>query len=117
MPLDIVRSHLSSAELAFLSACHSAELTDKSTADEALHPTAAMQYCRFRRVIWMLWAMAVEGGPELAKSFYKSLSSSEGKKTTAHRRSAQVLRIAVQKLRQKREATLEGCMNVVYFCA
>ena len=52
--LDIVRSQLPSAAFAFLSACHSAELTDKSIADEALHLAAAMQYCGFRSVIGTL---------------------------------------------------------------
>ncbi|KAH8995854.1 hypothetical protein EDB86DRAFT_3077422 [Lactarius hatsudake] len=42
--LDIVRSHLSTAEFAFLSACHTAELTDGSSADEGLHLAAAVQY-------------------------------------------------------------------------
>ena len=42
--LDIVRSRLPTTEFAFLSACHTAELTDGSIADEALHLTAAMQH-------------------------------------------------------------------------
>jgi CHAT domain-containing protein len=115
--LDIVRSHLPSAEFAFLSACHSAELTDKSVADEALHLAAAMQYCGFRSVIGTLWAVSDEDGPELAKSFYKSLSSSEGKKTPPYRRTARALRNAVQKLRRNRRVTLERWVNFVHFGA
>lgn len=38
--LDIVRSRLPSAEFAFLYACHTAELTEESIADEGLHPAA-----------------------------------------------------------------------------
>ena len=49
--LDIVRSRLPSAEFAFLSACHSAKLTEQSIADEALHLAAAMQYSGFRSVV------------------------------------------------------------------
>ncbi|KAH9970258.1 hypothetical protein BJV74DRAFT_889671 [Russula compacta] len=45
--LDNVRHRLPTAEIAFLSACHTAELTDESAADEALHLTAAMQYSGF----------------------------------------------------------------------
>jgi CHAT domain-containing protein len=48
---DIVRSELPDAEFAFLSACHTAELTDESTADEVLHLATAMQFCGFRSVI------------------------------------------------------------------
>ena len=42
--LDIagVRSRLLSAEFAFLSACHTAELTEDSIADEGLHLSAAV---------------------------------------------------------------------------
>jgi CHAT domain-containing protein len=49
--LDIVRSQLPNAEFAFLCACHTAELTDESIADEVLHLAAAMQFCRFRSVV------------------------------------------------------------------
>jgi CHAT domain-containing protein len=115
--LDIVRSQLPSAEFAFLSACHSAELTDKSIADEALHLAAAMQYCGFRSVVGTLWAVVDEDGPELAKSLYKSLSSGEGNKTPAYMGSAQAFRNAVQKLRRKRGVSLERWVNFVHYGA
>ncbi|KAH9952665.1 CHAT domain-containing protein [Russula dissimulans] len=67
--LDIVRLQLSTAECAFLSVCHAAEWTDKDTADEALHLTAAMQYCGFRSVVGTLWAMADMDGRDLAGQF------------------------------------------------
>ena len=56
--LDIVRSRLPDAEFAFLSCCHAAEITEDSVADEALHLTAAMQYCGFRSVVGTMWEMA-----------------------------------------------------------
>ena len=115
--LEIVRSQLPTAEFAFLSACHSAELTDRSIADEALHLAAAMQYCGFRSVIGTLWAVVDEDGPEVAQHFYKSLSSSEGKKTPAYMRSARALRNAVQKLRRKRGVSLERWVNFVHYGA
>ena len=59
--LAIVRSRLPAAEFAFLSACHTAELTEGSIADEGLHLAAAMQYCGFRSVIGTMWAMAEIG--------------------------------------------------------
>jgi CHAT domain-containing protein len=119
--LDIVRSHLPSAEFAFLSACHSAELTEQSIADEALHLAAAMQYSGFRSVVGTMWAVVDDDGPELAKHFYKTISSNQGKNVPAYRRSARALRNAVQKLRQKgkqkRAVSLERWVNFVHYGA
>jgi CHAT domain-containing protein len=75
--LDVVRSQLPDAEFAFLSACHTAELTEESIADEALHLAAAMQFCGFRSVVGTMWAMADIDGPDLARDFYGSLFSNE----------------------------------------
>ncbi|KAF8266583.1 hypothetical protein EI94DRAFT_1584812, partial [Lactarius quietus] len=55
--LEIVRSGLPTAEFAFLSACHTAEITKGSLADEGLHLAAAVQYCGFWSVIGTMWAM------------------------------------------------------------
>ena len=71
--LNIVRSHLPTAEFAFLSACHTAELTEGSAADEGLHLAAAVQYCGFRSVVGTMWAMANQDGPDVAKYFYQSM--------------------------------------------
>ena len=49
--LAIVRSQLPAAEFMFLSACHTAELTEDSVADEGPHLTVAMQYYGFRSVV------------------------------------------------------------------
>ncbi|KAI9444133.1 hypothetical protein H4582DRAFT_2126044, partial [Lactarius indigo] len=75
--LDIVRSRLPDAEFAFLSCCHAAEVTEESIADEALHLTAAMEYCGFRSVVGTMWEMADTDGRDLAKSFYKLLFSNQ----------------------------------------
>ncbi|KAI9445638.1 CHAT domain-containing protein [Lactarius psammicola] len=53
--LEIVRSHLPTAEFAFLSACHTAEVTEGSVVDEGLHLAAAVQYCGFRSVVGTMW--------------------------------------------------------------
>jgi CHAT domain-containing protein len=55
---DIVGPELSDAEFAFLSACHTAQLTEECLADEVLHLTAAMQFRRFWSGVGTLWAMA-----------------------------------------------------------
>jgi tetratricopeptide (TPR) repeat protein len=119
--LEIVRSQLSAAEFAFLSACHTAELTEGSVADEGLHLAAAMQYCGFRSVVGTMWAMADTDGADLSKHFYKTLFSGNSKAgrngVPYHERSARALQIAVKKLRRKRGITLERWVNFVHYGA
>jgi tetratricopeptide (TPR) repeat protein len=114
--LEIVRSHIPAAEFAFLSACHTAEITEGSIMDEGLHLAAAVQYCGFRSVVGTMWAMVDEDGRDLAENFYKALfSNSRG--TPYHERSAKALRFAVKKLRRKRRITLERWVNFVHYGA
>jgi CHAT domain-containing protein len=114
--LEIVRSHIPTAEFAFLSACHTAEVTEGSIMDEGLHLAAAVQYCGFRSVVGTMWAMADEDGRDLAKHFYKALfSGSRG--MPYHERSAKALRFAVKKLRRKRQIALERWVNFVHYGA
>jgi CHAT domain-containing protein len=115
--LDIVRSQLPHAEFAFLSCCHAAEITEESVADEALHLTAAMQYCGFRSVVGTMWEMADTDGRDLAKSFYRSLFSSRETSVPYYERSAEALRDATQKLEGKRGITLERWVNFVHYGA
>ena len=115
--LDIVRSRLPDAEFAFLSCCHAAEITEDSVADEALHLTAAMQYCGFRSVVGTMWAMADTDGRDLAKSFYGSLFSSRETNVPYYERSTHALRDATQKLRRKRGMKLERWVNFVHYGA
>jgi hypothetical protein len=97
--LNIVQSRLPDAEFAFLSCCHAAEITAESVSDEALHLTAAMQYCGFRSVVGTMWEMADTDGRDLAKNFYKSLFSRRDSSVPYYERSAEALRDATQKLR------------------
>ncbi|KAI9509759.1 CHAT domain-containing protein [Russula earlei] len=114
--LDLIRSPLPAAEFAFLSACHTAEMTEGSIADEALHLTAAMQYCGFRSVVGTMWGMADDDGPELVKQFYKSMFSSKRAGTPYYERSARALRDAVRRLRKNR-VPLERWVNFVHYGA
>ncbi|KAI9509750.1 CHAT domain-containing protein [Russula earlei] len=114
--LDLIRSPLPTAEFAFLSACHTAEMTEGSIADEALHLTAAMQYCGFRSVVGTMWGMADDDGPELVKHFYKSMFSRKQDGTPYHERSARALRDAVRRLRKNR-IPLERWVNFVHYGA
>ncbi|KAH8991524.1 CHAT domain-containing protein [Lactarius akahatsu] len=117
--LEIVRSHLPTAEFAFLSACHTAEFTEGSVVEEGLHLAAAVQYCGFRSVVGTTWAMADEDGRDLAEHFYKALFSDPKREqgTPYHERSAKALRFAVKKLRRKRQITLERWVNFVHYGA
>ena len=117
--LDIVRSRLATAEFAFLSACHTAEVTEGSVADEALHLTAAVQYCGFRSVVGTMWAMADMDGHGLVEDFYMSTFSKEGSGASVpfYERTARALRDAVKKLRRKEGVTLERWVNFVHYGA
>ncbi len=117
--LEIVRSHLPTAEFAFLSACHTAEVTEGSIDDEGLHLTAAVQYCGFRSVVGTTWAMVDDDGRELAEHFYKALFSTSRREQGIpyHERSAKALWFAVKKLRRKRWITLERWVNFVHYGA
>ncbi|KAH9057576.1 CHAT domain-containing protein [Lactarius vividus] len=114
--LEIVRSHLPTAEFAFLSACHTAEVTEGSLDDEILHLAAAVQYCGFKSVVGTMWAMVDEDGRDLAEHFYKTLFSSS-RRVPYYERSAKALRVAVKKLRKKRRITLERWVNFVHYGA
>ncbi|KAI9444107.1 CHAT domain-containing protein [Lactarius indigo] len=115
--LDIARSRLPDAEFAFLSCCHAAEITENSIADEALHLTAAMQYCGFRSVVGTMWEMADTDGRDLAKTFYKSLFSNQETSVPYYERSARALRDTTRMLRGKRGITLERWVNFVHYGA
>ena len=117
--LAIVRAQLPSAEFAFLSACHTAELTEGSVADEGLHLAAAMQYCGFRSVVGTMWAMADTDGEDLSKYFYKALFADKADQIGVpyYERTARALQIAVKRLRKKRGVTLERWVNFVHYGA
>ena len=122
--LDIVRSRLPAAEFAFLS-CHTAEFTERSSAEEGLNLAAAVQNCGFRSVVGTMWAtpMANQDGPDLTKHFYKSMfpkkekGKEKGVPVLHYKRSAGALRDAVKKLRKKRGITLERWVNFVHYGA
>ena len=116
--LDVVRSRLPSAEFAFLSAGHAAELTSGSVDDEGLHLTAAMQYCGFRSVIGTLWKMVDMDGAFMAKAVYSSIFSIHlNQGVPYHERSAKALQYAVRRLRQIRGITFERWVNFVHYGA
>ncbi|KAI0250748.1 TPR-like protein [Lactifluus subvellereus] len=114
--LRIAKSHLPTAELAFLAACHTAELAEDGTPDEVLHLTAAMQFSGFRSVIGTMWAMADEDGKDLSEHFYSKMFA-PGVQSASYERSARALRHATQKLKTKKGISLERWVNFVHYGA
>jgi CHAT domain-containing protein len=76
--VDLMQARLPNADLAFLSACHSASINVNSTPDEAIHLAAALQFCGFRSVVGTLWAMADIDGPDIAEDFYRYMFRKQG---------------------------------------
>ncbi|KAH9955994.1 hypothetical protein BC827DRAFT_1386171 [Russula dissimulans] len=107
--LEIVRSQLPTAEFAFLSACHTAEITEESIADE--DSTSPPQF------IGTMWAMADIDGPDLAGHFYSSVFSNRRGGIPHFERTAEALRDAVRRLRRKKNMTLERWVNFVHYGA
>ncbi|KAI0252093.1 TPR-like protein [Lactifluus subvellereus] len=114
--LRIAKSHLPTAELAFLAACHTAELAEDGTPDEVLHLTAAMQFSGFRSVIGTMWAMVDEDGQDLSQYFYKKMFAA-GAQVASYEKSARALRHATQKLRTEKGVSLERWVNFVHYGA
>ena len=118
--LEIVRYQLPAAEFAFLSASHTAELTEGSVADESLHLAAAMQCCGFRSVAGTMWDMADTDGADLSKHFYETVFSDNLKASQNgvpyYERTAGALQISLKKLRE-RGVTLERWVNFVHYGA
>ncbi|KAN0141123.1 CHAT domain containing protein [Lactarius tabidus] len=115
--LEIVRADLPTAEFAFLSACHTAEVTEGSIIDEGLHLAAAVQFSGFRSVVGTMWAMVNEDGRDLAENFYKVLFLNSRRGIPYHKRSAKAPRFAVKKLRKRRRITVERWVNFVHYGA
>jgi CHAT domain-containing protein len=98
--LELIQAKLPNAELAFLSACHSAE-GGFITPDEPIHLAAALQFCGFRSVVGTLWAMHDEDGPTISKEFYKHMFRYPGNKAD-FRDSAEALNVAIRAMRKNR---------------
>ena len=117
--LDIVQSQslLPNAEFTFLSACHTAEITEESIVDEVLHLDAAMQFCGFRSVVGTMCAIADIDGRDLASDFYRSVFSDGSQGSRYYERTAEALRDSVKNLRGKGGITLERWVNFVHYGA
>ncbi|KAH9057174.1 CHAT domain-containing protein [Lactarius vividus] len=116
---DIANSRLPPAEFAFLSACHTAELTDGHDPTEGLNIAAAMQYHGFGSVVGTMWDMVDNDGGDISEPFYRYLLACGGEShdVPLGERSARALRDAVQVMRRKKGMTLERWVNWVHYGA
>lgn len=125
---DIIRLRLLGAQVAFLSACSTAEFDvrragNKPTEcfDEVFHLSAAMQFCGFRGVVGTMWPVHDEDGVEVARHFYRELSRKDGEVKQVEdwnpRDAAFALNKAVRKLKKKLGRTrgsLERWVNFIH---
>jgi hypothetical protein len=93
--LDIADLRLETADLAFLSACHT-RLGAGQLPDEAVHTAAALRIAGFRHVVATLWAVNDQAAPQVAAAFYRHLTGPDG---LASADAARALHHAVDELR------------------
>lgn len=79
--LDVSRLRIADAELAYLSACHTAR-TAAGLADEAIHIATAFQLAGYRQVIGTLWTVEDVLAAGIAELIYGELA--EGASRAAH---------------------------------
>ena len=110
--VKLIPAQFPDAELAFLSACHTAEGDMVGTPDEVVHLAAALQFCGFRSVVGTLWAMEDDDGCDVTKSFYQYMFRIPGALPN-FRDSAQTLHLATKEMR-KRKLGLDRWVKFVH---
>ncbi|KAI0256965.1 hypothetical protein BJV78DRAFT_1278571 [Lactifluus subvellereus] len=97
--LRVAKPHLPKAELAFLTAFHTTELTER--------------FSGFKRVIGAMWAMADEDGQDLSEHFYRKIFSAGAQVASyGSEESAKALRYESQKLRAEKGVSLLSAMEL-----
>lgn len=108
---DILQKNLPQAQFAFLSACHSAKVSE-TLPDEALHPAAGMMFAGYQSVIGTMWAFDDGVGAKLADEFYRlMLGGKSGPKDCS--KAAEALQRALYSLGDT--ISLSQRINVVHF--
>jgi CHAT domain-containing protein len=110
--VKLIPAQFPDAELAFLSACHTAEGDMIGTPDEVVHLAAALQFCGFRSVVGTLWAMEDDDGCDVTKSFYQYMFRIPGA-VPNFRDSAEALHLATREMR-KRKLGLDRWVKFVH---
>ncbi|KAF7342638.1 TPR-like protein [Mycena sanguinolenta] len=112
---DLMQANLPHAELAMLSACHTAEHTAGSVHDEVLHLAAAVQFSGFRSVCGTLWQMLDADGPVIAREFYRRMEKDS--KRAGYEEAARALGLTARALRRQKGTRLEQWVNYVHIGA
>ena len=106
--VKLIPSQFPNAELAFLSACHTAASAAGGdavgTPDEVVHLAAALQFCGFRSVVGTLWAMEDVDGCDITKDFYRYMfhtTTSTPGAVPNFRDSAEALHQATREMRKR----------------
>ena len=97
--VELIPAQLPDAELAFLSACHTAAGDVAGTPDEVVHLAAALQFCGFRSVVGTLWDMADDDGCNVTKDFYQYMLLAGA--VPNFRDSAEALHLATREMRKR----------------
>ena len=75
---DFKALNLHSAQIAYLSACSTAELLDLKLVEESVHLASMCQLVGFRHVIGTMWGAYDSAATQVADSFYRNLLSPSG---------------------------------------
>ncbi|KAF9046241.1 CHAT domain-containing protein [Panaeolus papilionaceus] len=75
---DIVRAHAAEPDVAFLSACSTAETQDVRLADESIHIASGFLMVGFKHVVGTLWQAPDKICMKVAELFYRRLLCDEG---------------------------------------
>ncbi|MFI9785991.1 CHAT domain-containing protein [Kitasatospora sp. NPDC051984] len=94
--------NLERAELAYLSACHTATVNSEGLLDEAIHLTSTFQLAGYPHVIGTLWAVNDDLSADVADHFYAALLDDTG--PPAPGRAAYALHQAVRAARAAQPA-------------
>ena len=76
---DIAALNLGDAELAYISACHTANNRDFTLLDEQIHVAGSFQLAGFPSVIGSMWHISDDRSLEVTKCVYSAMLTRDGK--------------------------------------
>ncbi len=91
--------HLEHVQLAYLSGCETAQISDGMLVDEAIHLTSAFQLAGYPHVIGTLWAIDDRTAARIAEMFYAALTGTTGSASHDTTHAAYALHQAVRAFR------------------
>jgi CHAT domain-containing protein len=100
---EVSQAHLSRAEIAYLSACSTAQNKAAQLSDEVLHVVSGFQVAGFRHVVGCLWPSSDQVCVAIAKSFYNELSQGGAARFGDNKAVALALHRAAMNIRENHE--------------